>query len=98
MKGCVYAPGMLAIRSLPGSWRARYEFPGRLLLGATSPDHVWPYRKVEVWQCRQLAAQVCYTGDTQIIRLVRFLRHDQSPAQDAEDSEMFSNKTACHGH
>ena len=80
------------------SWRPWGEFPGRLLLGVTSPDQVWPYRKVEVWHCRQLAARVRHTGDTQIIQLMRLLHHDQSPAQDAYDSETFSNKTACYGH
>ena len=69
---CPDASDLPAVRSLPYSWRARCECPGRLLLGATSPDLVWPYRKVEVWHCRQLAAQVCHTGDTKLFNWCEF--------------------------
>ena len=52
------APGLHVTISLPQSWRVRCEVPGRLWFGVTYPDHAWPYRRVEVWHCQRLAAQL----------------------------------------
>ena len=41
-KGCLYAPGLPAARSLLDSWRVPCEVPGRLWLGVTSPDQACP--------------------------------------------------------
>ena len=97
-KGCLYAPGLPAARSLLDSWRVRCEVPGRLWLGVTSPDQACPYRRVEAWHCRRFVGQVCRTSDIQIVQLVRVLHHDQSPARGADDFEMFSSKIIHHGH
>ena len=96
-KGCLNAPGLPAARSLLDSWRVRCEVPGRLWLGVTSPDQACPCRRAGVWHCRRFVAQMCRSSDIQIAELVRVLRHDQSPARDADDFKMFSSKTACHG-
>ena len=53
-KGCLYAPGLSAARSLLDNWRVRCEVPGRLWLGVTSPDQACPYRRVGVWHCRSV--------------------------------------------
>ena len=64
-KGCVYVPGLPAVRSLLDNWRARCEFPGGLLLGATSPDKFGLTEKlksstVDSWLLR-CAIQVTHT-------------------------------------